>query len=86
MLQVEQVVRRLGAKVAILHLHDNRHGDFRDHRAPGRGIIEFPRLMRALDGIGFRGPMVLEFEEPDMLDALREGREFPGAVVRDTGE
>jgi sugar phosphate isomerase/epimerase len=79
---LEQIVRRLGAKVAILHLHDNRREDFRDHRAPGRGIIDFPRLMRALDDIDFQGPMVLELEEPDMLDALREGREFLGMIVR----
>ena len=73
---LEEIVLRLGTKVAILHLHDNRSHDFRDHRAPGRGIIDFARLFRALDSIAFAGPMVLELEEPDALEALAESRDF----------
>lgn len=73
---LERIVRRLGAKVAILHLHDNRPHDFRDHRAPGRGIIDFARLFQALDAVAFAGAMVLELEEPDALDALAESRDF----------
>jgi sugar phosphate isomerase/epimerase len=80
---LEEIVLRLGEKVAILHLHDNRPHDFRDHRAPGRGIIDFARLMRALDASAFPGAMVLELEEPDALEALAESRDFLAGRIQD---
>lgn len=70
------ICERLGPKLAVFHLHDNRREDFRDHRAPGRGIIDYQRLLRTLDAAEFRGPMVLELEEPDLVPAMEEGRDL----------
>ena len=45
---LNQIVQRLGPKVAVCHMQDNRPVDFRDHRAPGRGLIDGLRLILAL--------------------------------------
>jgi len=68
------ICARLGERLAVFHLHDNRREDFRDHRAPGRGIIDYARLVSTLEAVQFTGPMVLELEEPDRVSALEQGR------------
>ncbi|MBN2451045.1 MAG: sugar phosphate isomerase/epimerase [Lentisphaeria bacterium] len=70
---LNRMVARLGAKVALFHVHDNRREDFRDHRAPGRGIIDWERLLATVRRHCGDAPMLLELEEPDFEDALREG-------------
>jgi sugar phosphate isomerase/epimerase len=71
---LNRMVARLGGRVVLFHAHDNRREDFRDHRAPGRGIIDWPRLMRTVGQAGVTAPRVLELEEPDFEAALAEGR------------
>jgi len=56
------------------HLHDVRQKDWRDHRAVGRGIIDFPRLFQTLKKLNYAGLMTFELEEPDLLDALTQSR------------
>ena len=70
------IVRRLTDKLAVFHLHDIRPTDFRDHRAPGRGVIDFARLFEYLHHTNFAGPMVFELEEPDISPALAESKAF----------
>jgi len=76
------IVRRLTKKLVAFHLHDVRAGDFRDHRAPGRGIIDFERLLGYLSDIDYKGPMALELEEPDVEPALLEGKAYLESMMK----
>lgn len=58
-----------------VHLHDN-HGFGDEHLVPGRGEIDFERVLGALKGSNYDGPLVLEPWNPsDPLVAAREGLE-----------
>jgi sugar phosphate isomerase/epimerase len=37
-----------------------------DFRSPGRGSLDFEAIIRALNEVGYRGPLSVEFEDPDM--------------------
>jgi len=67
-------VERYAGPLIHLHLHDNS-GTGDDHLIPGRGTIDWPRLLDTLDRIGFSGTAVLELqgEEPEPLAAIEEG-------------
>jgi sugar phosphate isomerase/epimerase len=71
---LEAHVRSLGAKLYHFHLHDINPQTFRDHRAAGRGFLDYPRLLRTAAEIGYRGLLVFELEEPDMEQALADSR------------
>ena len=72
----------LGPKLLHLHLHDVRPDDMRDHRAVGRGLIDYPRLMAALADGGFGGLMTFELEEPDLVAALGESKAAVEAAIQ----
>jgi len=61
----------LGDRVYHFHLHDVRQSDFRDHRAAGRGFLDFGEIMRWCDDQSYGGLWVFELEEPDKVPALR---------------
>jgi sugar phosphate isomerase/epimerase len=65
-----KIVETLGPKNFHFHLHDFRPKDWRDHRAIGRGVIDFPRLFQTLKKIGYDHLLTFELEETDLLDAL----------------
>jgi len=69
-----RIVETLGPKALHFHLHDVRQKDWRDHRAVGRGIIDFPRLFATLKRINYEGLLTFELEEMDLLDALIESK------------
>lgn len=71
---LEAHVRSLGAKLYHFHLHDIDLRTFRDHRAAGRGFLDYPRLFRAAAEIGYQGLFVFELEEPDAEQALADSR------------
>lgn len=81
---LEEHVRLLGPKLYHFHLHDVRGSDFRDHRASGRGIIDYDRLLRILRELDYQGDFIFEFEEPDKLEALAEAREHLAAAMSRT--
>ena len=43
--------------------HPDRYWDF---RSPGRGSINFEEVLRALNEIGYQGPLSVEWEDPSM--------------------
>lgn len=43
--------------------HRDRHWDF---RSPGRGRVPFEEVMRALNRVGYTGPLSVEWEDPGM--------------------
>ncbi|MHB8997070.1 MAG: sugar phosphate isomerase/epimerase family protein [Armatimonadota bacterium] len=69
---LEQHLRSLGSKLYHFHLHDVRAGDLRDHRACGRGIIDYARVLRVAAELDYQGVFVFELEEPDMVEALTQ--------------
>lgn len=71
---LERHLRSLGEKLYHFHLHDVRAGDLRDHRACGRGIIDYQRLVRVAGELDYAGVLVFELEEPDLVEALRESK------------
>lgn len=66
----------LGDKIYHFHLHDIRKDNWRDHRAAGRGVIDFPRLFTKLKQMGYQHLLSFELEEPDLLPALQESKDL----------
>ena len=59
-------VRRLGGKIKVLHVHDNKYG--KDlHLMPYFGTIDWKAFARALRDIGFDGVFSLETSAPAKL-------------------
>jgi sugar phosphate isomerase/epimerase len=72
----------LGDKVYHFHLHDLRESDFRDHRAVGRGFLDYRAIMRWCVNAGYEGLFAFELEESDMVEALRESKAAVEAAMR----
>lgn len=73
--QVCALIEALGDLLVHIHVHDIAPQTWRDHRAPGRGIIDFGRLAETLHRVGYKGLFELELEEPDRIQALIQARE-----------
>ncbi|MBE9916352.1 sugar phosphate isomerase/epimerase [Paenibacillus donghaensis] len=77
----ESFIRAIGSRIMTLHISDYDGVDER-HWIPGRGIVEWVEVVRALDEIGYAGPFMYEadYENPQdvvasfraILDAYRE--------------
>ncbi len=78
---LNQIVETLGPKNLHFHLHDFRPQDWRDHRAVGRGVIDFARLFGTLKKIGYAGCLTFELEETHLLDALRQSKSAIEALM-----
>lgn len=72
---LEDMIDHLGKRIIHLHVHDVRLPDIRDHRGVGRGIIDFPMVIRRLRDLNFTGMLEFELEEPDDEQASAESRQ-----------
>ncbi|HEX4128660.1 MAG TPA: sugar phosphate isomerase/epimerase [Pirellulales bacterium] len=77
---VKDAVVTLNGRSGILGSHLN-FGDPRrgwDFRSPGRGGVNFEEIIRALNAIGYDGPLSVEWEDPgmDREAGAREACEF----------
>ena len=79
---LEEHLRSLGEKILHFHLHDIRFEDFRDHRAAGRGFLDYERLMRVAAELDYQGLFVFELEEPDAQAALAESKSRIESAVK----
>lgn len=65
---VKDVIRTLDGDTGILGSHlafgDHRRGW--DFRSPGRGEVDFEEIIRALNRIGYDGPLSVEWEDATM--------------------
>lgn len=68
------LTRQLGLLIIHCHLHDVRLSGWRDHKAIGRGVIDFQPVLAELQAFGYDGMLELELEEPDQLTALEESK------------
>jgi sugar phosphate isomerase/epimerase len=67
-MHVKESLRNLDGRNGILSSH-LPFGDFRrgwDFVSPGRGGVPFERVFRALNAIGYEGPISLEWEDTNM--------------------
>jgi sugar phosphate isomerase/epimerase len=65
---VKDAITTLNGKSGILASHLN-FGDHRrgwDFRSPGRGAINFEEIIRALNDVGYNGPLSVEWEDMGM--------------------
>lgn len=65
---VKDAARTLDGRSGVLGSHLN-FGDPRrgwDFRSPGRGQVDFDSITRALNEIGYAGPLSVEWEDPGM--------------------
>jgi sugar phosphate isomerase/epimerase len=77
---IKDATRTLDGYSGILSSHLS-FGDFRrgwDFRSPGRGAVNFEAIVRALNRIGYKGPLSVEWEDAgmDRENGAREAREF----------
>jgi len=77
---VKDAIVNLNGKSGILASHLN-FGDYRrgwDFRSPGRGGVNFEEIIRALNDIGYTGPLSIEWEDSGMERTFgaREACEF----------
>ena len=80
-----RLLGRLGDKLFHLHLHDVRREDWRDHRATGRGFLDFDAIMAKLVEMGYPHLLTFELEEPDVVPALAESKRFIEAAIARVG-
>lgn len=77
---VKDVIRTLDGETGILgsHLGFGAHGRGWDFRSPGRGEVDFEEIIRALNRIGYQGPLSVEWEDANMdrEHGAREAVEF----------
>ncbi len=65
---IKDAITTLNGKTGILASHLN-FGDARrgwDFRSPGRGAVNFEEIIRALNDIGYQGPLSVEWEDMGM--------------------
>ncbi len=81
---VKDAATRLDGAASILASHlpfgDHRRGW--DFRSPGRGEVDFDAIIRALNRIGYDGPLSVEWEDPDMAreHGAAEAAEFVRSI------
>jgi sugar phosphate isomerase/epimerase len=73
---IYSVMYKLSGHLQMIHANDNR-GKGDDHLPPGRGIINWQRLLARLSETGFHGAFILELagdEEKEAEETLEEAR------------
>ena len=71
--RLQQLVQRFGGRIGHLHFSDNQ-GRRDDHLAIGKGIINFPELVKSLKAADYDDTLTLEVFDPDrrLLVASRD--------------
>lgn len=73
---VVEHIRQSAQWLVHVHVHDVRPGEWRDHCAVGRGILDWPRITEELERAGYRGLLSFELEEADDAAALARSKEL----------
>lgn len=74
-------IEKFSSHLLMIHAADNR-GKYDDHLPPGKGHIDWARVMSALSAVRFTGPIILELSSRDedrvqaRLDEAVEARKY----------
>lgn len=85
-----RVMHKLSGHLKMVHANDN-FGNHDDHLPPGRGKIDWQRLLNDLHRTGFQGTMILELagdpqkDPEEILGNAREGRRHLWNLSRGIG-
>jgi sugar phosphate isomerase/epimerase len=71
---IYDVIKKLGARIKMLHVHDNMRNSDR-HGAPYTGNIKWDKVMRGLAEIGFDGALNLELQPESIPEPARDAFE-----------
>ena len=79
---VPNYLERYAGQLSHVHLHDN-HGISDEHLSPGDGDIDWRRVVRTLEEIGFAGTAVLEVHPVGVAlkDEVRQGLSLLESVL-----
>lgn len=70
------VIPKLGKLIKLAHFSDN-DGTMAYHYAPGKGIIDFPAVVRSLKVAGFDGTIVVDISGvPDIVSEACKARDY----------
>jgi len=67
---LHEMAAAFGDRLAFTHIHDN-DGTKDQHRVPGRGTIDWRKLICGLDSVGYMGPINFELRERCALPELK---------------
>ena len=79
------LVRAMGDRLTTVHLSDYRAEGAR-HLPPGEGEMDWLALMRALRGVSYAGPLILETAHVDDAETLVRARGFVRGAWEDAGD
>lgn len=80
--ELMNMARQLGPMIVHCQLHDVDPTSWADHRAVGRGVIDFEPFLAELQSLGYEGMLELELEERDKMTALKESKSRLEAILR----
>ena len=81
------VVHKMSGHLRMIHANDNK-GDWDAHLVPGKGTIDWTRIVHELTKSNFRGTVILELAGGEglspagMLERARHGRQFLQDICR----
>lgn len=67
----------LGERIITFHISDN-NGLHDDHLPPGRGQIDWPKFLKGVEKIGYKGPLVMEIldkESDNLYKSIKKAKE-----------
>jgi sugar phosphate isomerase/epimerase len=79
---LNMLVSTVADKLLHFHVSDVRAADWVDHKSIGSGIIDFPRLFGTVRRAGYRNLFVLELEEPNQLEAVKQSKTYVEGLIR----
>jgi len=71
--EIAEEIKLVGKHLAHVHIHDN-HGNGDEHLPPGKGLINFRPIMKALNEINYDGWLIVELWHPRLEGAMEVGR------------
>lgn len=80
----ERLIYKLSDHIGHFHIEDIAANRVHEHLIPGRGIIDFKSVLRAIDGIGYDGFVTVELYpyQDDPVSAAREAFEYLNRIVK----
>ena len=69
------LIHAMGDRLTTVHLADYDPNGPR-HLPLGAGTLDWPAILRALSDVHYDGPLIIELADVEVLDVLRESRDF----------